>query len=115
MLALALAIAACAAPPAPRVTCVVDGDTVWIAREKIRLVDIDAPEMDGRCRAERELAIRARDRLVELLRARRVTIDRRGQDRYGRTLARLGDVGEQLVAEGLARRWGDRRGWCGRK
>lgn len=113
-LAPALAIAACAPPPAHRVTCVVDGDTVWIAGEKIRLLDIDAPEMKGKCAAESALAIRSRDRLVTLLRARRVTIAREGQDRYGRTLARLGDVGLQLVREGLAKRWGDRRGWCGR-
>ena len=112
MITIALAIAVCAAPPTPRVTCVVDGDTVWINREKIRLLDIDAPEMQGRCPAERALAIRARDRLVELLRGRDVEIERDGTDRYGRTLARLGDVGEQLVSEGLARRWGDRRGWC---
>ena len=113
MIMIALAIAVCPAPPAQRVTCVVDGDTVWIEREKIRLLDIDAPEMDGKCAAEKALARRSRDRLVELLRARTVTISRDGVDRYGRTLARLGDVGEQLVREGLAQRWGDRRGWCG--
>lgn len=111
----ALAISTCPAPPARRFTCVVDGDTVWIEGEKIRLLDIDAPEMEGRCPAERALARRARDRLVVLLRAREVTIARDGVDKYGRTLARLGDTGEQLVREGLARRWGDRRGWCGRK
>lgn len=83
-------IAICPAPPARRVTCVVDMDTVWIEREKIRLLDINAPE----------IARRTRDRLVELLRERRVTIRREGVDRYGRALARLGDVGEVL------------KGWC---
>jgi endonuclease YncB( thermonuclease family) len=112
MILAALAIAACPAPPAVRVTCVVDGDTVWIDREKIRILDIDAPEIHGKCRAESALAIRARDRLIILLRERASMIERDGKDRYGRTLARLGDVGEQLVREGLARRWGDRRGWC---
>lgn len=114
MLIIALAIAVCPPPPAARVTCVVDGDTVWIEREKIRLIDIDAPEMKGKCPAERAMAVRSRDRLVQMLRAQRVTIVRDGHDRYGRTLARLGDVGQQLVREGLARRWGDRRGWCGK-
>jgi endonuclease YncB( thermonuclease family) len=112
MITLALAIAVCAPPPAQRVTCVVDGDTVWIRREKIRIADIDAPEMNGTCRAERVLARRSRDRLVELLSEGPVRIERQGADRYGRTLARLGNVGDRLVAEGLARRWGDRRGWC---
>lgn len=112
ILAIALAIATC--PPAgPRHTCVVDGDTVWIAGEKIRILGIDAPEMQGRCPAERALAIRSRDRLVGLLRAREVTIERKGKDRYGRTLARLGDVGDVLMREGLAHRWPDREGWCG--
>lgn len=112
MLLTALAIAVCPAPPARRVTCVVDGDTVWIEREKIRLLDIDAPELNGQCARERRLAIRSRDRLVELLNTHSVHIEREGTDRFGRTLARLGNVGEILVQEGLARRWGDRRGWC---
>lgn len=112
MIMIALAIAACPPPPAQRVTCVVDGDTVWINREKIRLLDIDAPEMNGKCAAEIALARRAKARLIVLLGERRITIERDGKDRYGRTLARLGDVGTQLVREGLARRWGDRRGWC---
>lgn len=110
--AFALTIAACPAPPARRVTCVVDGDTVWIAREKIRIADIDAPEMRGRCPAERALAVRARDRLIALMRTRPVTIQRVGVDPYGRTLARLGDVGQQLVREGLAQRWPRRKAWC---
>ena len=42
-----------------RVTCVVDGDTVWIEREKIRLSGIDAPEVRGKCLFERDLAVRA--------------------------------------------------------
>jgi endonuclease YncB( thermonuclease family) len=113
MILAALAIAACPPPPALRITCVVDGDTVWIDREKIRLLDIDAPEMKGKCPAETALALRARDRLIVLMRERSFQIERDGRDRYGRTLARLGDIGEQLVREGLARRWGDRRGWCG--
>lgn len=112
MILTALAIALCPAPPARRVTCVHDGDTVWIEGEKIRLLDIDAPEMNARCERERRMAVAARDRLVALLDGRDVVIRRRGVDRYGRTLARLGDVGEVLVREGLARRWGDRRGWC---
>lgn len=110
--AITIAIAICPAPPERRVTCVVDGDTVWIDREKIRLLDIDAPEMRGRCARESRLAIAARDRLVTLINSQGFTIERHGKDRYGRTLARLGNIGETLISEGLARRWGDRRGWC---
>lgn len=114
MLAALSAIALIAACPdtGPRHHCVVDGDTVWWEGEKIRLADIDAPEMRGRCEAERARAIAARDRLVQLINADTVAIHRTGTDRYGRTLARLGTVGEQLIAEDLAVRWPRRRNWC---
>jgi endonuclease YncB( thermonuclease family) len=110
------AIAVCPPPPARRHHCVVDGDTVWWQGEKIRIADIDTPELSGRCEAERRRARAARDRLVALLNARPVTIERTGTDRYGRTLARFrsrtGMVGEQLVSEGLAARWPGRLDWC---
>jgi len=112
MITIALAIAICQPPPAARVTCVVDGDTVWIEGEKIRISEIDTPEMDGRCPAERALALRAQARLVELLNAGPVQFERVGTDRYGRTLARFGAVSETLIREGLAHRWPSRKGWC---
>lgn len=111
------AIAVCPPPGsagAPRHHCVHDGDTVWWHGEKIRIADIDTPELQGRCRQERALAIAARDRLVQLLNAGPVTVRRTGTDRYGRTLARLGGAGDQLIREGLATRWPHRRDWCAR-
>lgn len=102
----------------PRDNCVVDGDTIWLAGEKIRLAGFDAPELDGaRCRQERELAEAATTRLVTLLARGTLTVQRHGIDRYGRTLAVVSiggrDVGGVLVAEGLARRWtGRREPWC---
>ncbi|MBN8535402.1 MAG: thermonuclease family protein [Rhizobiales bacterium] len=97
----------------------IDGDTVWhyatprAAPEKIRLLDIDAPE-SSRSACEREFiaGLRAKARLAELLLARPVRIercDRHGQDcedRFGRTLARIhtreGEIGAILLREGLA-------------
>ena len=39
-----------------RVTCVVDGDTLWLAGDKIRLADINTPEVTRPgCPAERAL------------------------------------------------------------
>lgn len=112
-LAIAAAIAVCPPPGQKRSHCVHDGDTVWWQGEKIRIADIDAPELNGRCAAERRLARRARDRLVVLLNTRReVKITVTGTDRYGRTLARFEGVGEQLIREGLASRWPQRRNWC---
>ncbi|MBN9079333.1 MAG: nuclease [Rhizobiales bacterium 65-79] len=100
-----------------RVNCIVDGDTVWVDREKIRLEKIDAPEVHGRCAYETALAAKATRRLEELLSDKRMIIARHGSDIYGRTLARIstdaGEVGGILASEGLARRWtGHRHPWC---
>jgi micrococcal nuclease len=100
--------------------CVVDGDTFWMAGEKIRVADIDAPETHPpRCEYEARLGDAATLRLQQLLNAGPVelaAIDR-DRDRYGRELRiveRDGrSLGGILVSEGLARRWeGYRRPWC---
>lgn len=101
-----------------RIDCVVDGDTFWVAGEKIRIADIDAPEVQGDCARERDLADRATQRLSEVLSSGPLSIRRQGEDRYGRTLAtvRAGEteVGRALVHEGLAQRWiGRKAQWCG--
>ncbi len=110
--ALAAAALVICSPSGARHTCVVDGDTVWIAGEKIRLAEIDAPEINGRCPAERALAVRSRARLAQLLAARPIRFVRVGEDRYGRTLATFGGVSDALIAEGLAQRWPRNKGWC---
>ena len=122
MPALVLSAAAlftlCAA--GPRHTCVVDGDTFWLAGEKVRIADINAPEThQAQCPAERELGEAAKQRLLELLNAGPVTLvdGPRSRDRYGRRLAiamRDGQsLGSRLVAEGLAEPWrGRRSSWC---
>lgn len=101
---------------------VIDGDTfdLW-SGERVRIANIDAAETPPKARCEREarLALAARARLRQMLREGRVELHRAGRDRdrYGRLLRRASvdrrDVGERLVAEGLARPWGGRRGpWC---
>ena len=115
MFLIAAVLPVCA--PSPRDNCVHDGDTVWIEGEKIRIGNIDTPELHGQCAYERTLALRARNRLVELLNAGPFTISRSNTYRYGRTIAILHhsgrSVGNQLVAEGLARPWsGRRKPWC---
>lgn len=103
-----------------RITCVVDGDTVWLGGENIRLAGIDTPEAHSpRCLRQSPLAGAATDRLVELLRGGEPVIAREGVDRYGRTLARISvggvDVGSVLVAEGFARVYvPGEQPWCGR-
>lgn len=105
---------------APRVDCVVDGDTFWIRGEKVRIADINAPEThDAGCPAERALGERAAWRLVTLLNAGPFALELAGRatDRYGRALrvvTRGGrSLGAQLVGEGLAEPWSGRRSdWC---
>ena len=99
-------------------TCVVDGDTFWLGGEKIRIKNIDAPEISKPdCAAERRLGDVATRRLLTLLNAGSVTLKRQGQDRFGRTLALVyvdgTDVGKVLISEGLAHLWGGSlRSWC---
>ncbi|MCX5497304.1 thermonuclease family protein [Kaistia dalseonensis] len=100
---------------------VVDGDTVRLGAERIRLIGLDAPELHGKCREEKRLAERARDRLTALLATDDVEIIRSARlDKYRRTLAIVRadgvDVARVLIAEGLARPYhGERRqSWCAR-
>lgn len=101
--------------------CVVDGDTIWYGGVKIRIADIDAPQTHPpRCAYEADLGARATQRLAELLNAGPIelaSIGGRDRDRYGRELRivlRDGvSLGDELVAEGLARTWtGRREPWC---
>ncbi len=96
---------------------VIDGDTLRDGDERYRVENIDAPERGGRagCVAERELAEAARDYLRTWVSSARVVeaapVGRR--DRYGRIVARISidgvDLGERLMARGLAQPWRGRR------
>ena len=101
--------------------CVIDGDTIHYAGTKIRIEDIDTPEIyDYKCDGELERGLRAKSRLLELINAGPFEIIYNGgkdEDQYGRKLRRIVrnglSLGEQLVDEGLARRYaGGRRSWC---
>lgn len=100
--------------------CVVDGDTFWFRGEKIRITDIDTPELDPpRCETERIKGEAAKTRLLALLNAGKFSLSAgfRGEDKYGRklrTVTRAGkSLGDALINEGLARSWnGARHGWC---
>jgi len=99
----------------------IDGDTFDYQGMRIRVADIDTPEVHGRCAYETELAARATRRMRSLLAAGPFEIhplaSGRDEDRYGRKLrivTRGGhSLGDRLVAEGLARTWtGRREPWC---
>ncbi len=103
-----------------RITCVVDGDTIWFEGEKIRLLDINTPETSRpSCDYEARLGAQATERLMTLLNEGPFSLQSEGRDRdrYGRLLrvvSRDGvSFGDILVAEGLAEVWqGRRSNWC---
>ena len=103
-----------------RVDCVVDGDTFWFRAEKIRIADINTPEVsEPQCAAEARLGQQATERLHALLNAGPFTLEPidRDRDAYGRLLRVVTRGGESLglvlVREGLAEEWRGVRGtWC---
>jgi micrococcal nuclease len=104
-----------------RVTCVVDGDTLWLDGTKIRIADIDTPEVSNpKCKSEKALGDRATRRLLQLVNQGPFEVQAwpdRDEDKHGRKLRVLvrggRSLGDILVREGLARTWtGRRQPWC---
>lgn len=92
---------------------VVDGDTLEIHGQRIRLWGIDAPESDQLCRGADSLQYRcgakAANGIDEFIDGRPVSCTPITQDRYGRTVASCvvagSDLGDWLVRQGLALDW----------
>ena len=89
----------------------VDGDTIKVNGERIRIIEIDAPETwKPRCENELVLGLKAKQRLRELLDgvddAHPLTVVPEGYDYWHRTLAYVYvgevNVGQQLLDEGHA-------------
>lgn len=109
---------------------VLDGDTfaarIGVADDvqitvRVRLINVDTPELNGNCQDEVKMARRARSRMEKLLpRGTQVELENIKDDKYlGRIDANVfmqdgRDVGDVLVREKLARRYrgGRRQGWC---
>jgi len=111
----------CHGPGATRINCIIDGDTIWVNHQKIRVADENAPEIsEPQCDYELDLGEKATDRLQALLNAgpfSLVATESRDVDVYGRklrTIMRGGQsLGMILVKENLAEKWvGFRRNWC---
>lgn len=100
--------------------CVVEGDTIWLNGQNIRVADIDAPEThEYRCPEEKSLGDRATQRVQELVNSGPVTLRSidRDEDIHGRKLRVVEvsgkSVGATLVEEKLARWYRARREpWC---
>ncbi|MEN6541505.1 thermonuclease family protein [Parvibaculum sp.] len=116
-------------PVEAQVIRVVDGDTlkvkaeIWLGQTvevEVRLAGVDAPELKGKCREEREGAIRARDYLARLSAAGHVRLTDIKRDKFGgRVIANVSndetpDFSAALRARGLARAYGGakRGSWC---
>jgi endonuclease YncB( thermonuclease family) len=100
---------------------VIDGDTITVDGERVRLMGFDTPEIRSfKCPAEKQLGDQAKARVRSL-------IDMNGgltlqyaskNDKYGRRLAQafVSDwpIGDLLIQEGLARAYngGKRQSWC---
>lgn len=84
---------------------VVDGDTLRMGAERIRLHGIDAPELDQRC-GPVACGAAARDWLAERIGSAMVECEGRERDRYRRLVAVClvdgDDLGRQMVAHGWA-------------
>ena len=99
----------------------IDGDTLRDGAVIYRLENIDAPESirGAKCPEEAALADQAtREAWRLLLSAKRVEARPSGRiDKYNRVIARIfldgEDLGEALIAKGLAKPWRGRHAkWC---
>jgi endonuclease YncB( thermonuclease family) len=118
------------------VSRILDGDTIDIIGKhgkilRIRILDLDTPELRAKCDMEREWGQMAKDRLSSLLLHRDVSIAfklrtrgrHEGKLRKGKWGRYLGDVYSDgrlvsavLIGEGLGRPYSGlsrRDGWCG--
>jgi micrococcal nuclease len=98
-------------PSEALVVQVADGDTVTLeGGQKVRLLGIDAPELEKEGRPADFLAHKAKEELTKLAQGKKVRLeyDRLRYDQYGRLLAYLflptgAMVNAELVRQGLAR------------
>jgi endonuclease YncB( thermonuclease family) len=108
---------------------IIDGDTfearvrVWPGLDvntKVRLRNVDAPELHARCADEQAKAQAARTALETILAAGGVSLSQVGIDKYGGRVDALvatrdtADVSAALLSGGWARNYdgGRRGGWC---
>ena len=104
-LVLVLALVASHWPQGSTAWRVIDGDTLDLGGERIRLFGMDAPERGQSC-GPLACGKAATDALTDILSAGPVRCTRVNTDRYGRTVARCRagrlDVNREMVRRGMA-------------
>ncbi len=83
---------------------VIDGDTIRVGHERVRLLGIDAPEFPGHCRKGRACAPgdpSASKRNLKALLTGSVRIIPVARDRYGRVVAQVYSGGRNVACEQL--------------
>ena len=83
---------------------IIDGDTIEIAGQRIRLNGIDAPESRQTCMAE-GVTWAATDALSEFIGEAAVRCEDHGSDRYGRMIGRCYVQGEDIEAWMVLNGW----------
>lgn len=116
-------------PIQAEVTRIVDGDTidvraqVWIGHyieTRVRLSDLDTPELRGKCDTERQKALEAQDALSGLLRNRKVILTKIQNGKFaGRVVAKAHttdgtNISDFLIKHGFGQPYdgGKRLEWC---
>ncbi len=132
ILVLASTAATAAADPIPgpinaRVVSVYDGDTLTVdaepwpsvtIRTAVRVAGVDTPEIRGKCQAEKDLAVQARDFVLATVGAQVQLANVRHGKYAGRVVADVWVSGRKLsdllIPENLGRPYqgGRREGWC---
>ena len=108
LVVLCLLLTSCARPQTGRVTRILDGDTLELDGERVRLALVDAPELDtaagwqARTYLEAACPVGSNARIV-----------RGGTDGYGRTVGKVTcgglNLNELMIVSGNARLW---RSYC---
>lgn len=107
-----------------RVHEIIDGDTLDVSLDlgfniqhiiRLRLYGINAPETRSKDIQEKQLGLKAKQRLIELILGKVVTIKtHKTSDKYGRYLAEVyldeNNINKVLINEGLAKEYfGEKR------
>lgn len=84
---------------------VIDGDTITLQGKKIRLIGIDAPELEQQC-FNNKIGLNARNALIKMIQNKNIECIGENKDKYGRLLARCYADGlylnQELVKTGNA-------------